>query len=67
MERWQRLGYAEFTTDKPIECDEPDGSLKQIFCISKLTGIIIELIKSDIGGFCDKSIRKLITSTAQVK
>lgn len=60
MEDWKSKGYAEFLSDKPLECP----GLKQVFTQpSKLTGVIYELISRTGKGFCEVNVKGLMEST----
>ena len=62
MHSWKQLGYAEFLSDKPMECP----GLKQVFTKpSQLTGVIYEFINRQGAGFCKDSVKKLMESTAK--
>ena len=64
MNEWKEKGYAEFYTEKPITCKDPD--LTQIFTKpSELTGVIYEFINRQGAGFCKDSVKKLMESTAK--
>jgi len=64
MNEWKEKGYAEFYTEKPITCKDPD--LTQVFTKpSELTGIIYEFINRQGAGFCKDSVKKLMESTAK--
>ena len=64
MNEWKEKGYAEFYTEKPIVCKDPD--LTQIFTKpSELTGVIYEFINRQSAGFCKDSVKKLMESTAK--
>jgi len=63
MHSWRQLGYAEFLSDKPMECP----GLKQVFTKpSELTGVIYELIKRDGDGFCEDNVKALMESTKEI-
>lgn len=56
-------GYAEFTSEKPMECP----GLVQIFTKpSELTGVIYEFIKRDAQGFCKENVKDLMGSTKEL-
>jgi 4-hydroxyphenylpyruvate dioxygenase-like putative hemolysin len=56
-------GYAEFTSDKPMECP----GLKQCFTKpSELTGVIFEFIERQEFGFCQQNVKALMESTRDV-
>jgi catechol 2,3-dioxygenase-like lactoylglutathione lyase family enzyme len=60
MEEWKTKGYAEFTSDKPMECP----GLKQCFTKpSALTGVIYEFIERGEHGFCTQNVKSLMLST----
>lgn len=60
MKEWKNKGYAEFSTDKPLECP----GLKQIFTKpSELTGVIYEFIERGEHGFCLENVKELMLST----
>ena len=62
MQEWKEKGYAEFYSDKPIKCEDPN--LTQVFTKpSELTGIIYEFINREGAGFCKDSVKKLMEST----
>ena len=62
MEEWKEKGYAEFYTEEPITCKDPD--LTQVFTKpSELTGVIYELINREGAGFCKDSVKNLMEST----
>ena len=64
MNEWKKNGYAEFYTEKPIVCKDPD--LTQVFTKpSELTGVIYEFINRQSAGFCKDSVKKLMESTAK--
>jgi catechol 2,3-dioxygenase-like lactoylglutathione lyase family enzyme len=64
MNEWKEKGYAEFYTEKPITCKDPD--LTQVFTKpSELTGVIYEFINRQGAGFCKDSVKKLMESTAK--
>jgi len=63
MREWRELGYAEFTSEKPLTC--PD--LVQCFTKpSMLTGVIYEFIQRGAHGFCADNVKDLMTSTKDV-
>jgi hypothetical protein len=63
MHSWRQLGYAEFLSDKPMECP----GLKQVFTKpSELTGIIYELISREGKGFCERNVKGLMESTKEL-
>ena len=60
MHSWKQMGYAEFLSEKPLECP----GLKQVFTKpSELTGVIYELINRTGKGFCEASVKNLMEST----
>ena len=60
MREWEEKGYAEFCSEKPLECP----GLVQVFTKpSELTGIIYELINRTGKGFCEKNVKGLMEST----
>lgn len=60
MREWKAKGYAEFTSDKPMVCED----LTQAFTKpSSLTNVIYEFIKRDKFGFCGENIKALMEST----
>lgn len=62
MQEWKDKGYAEFYTEEPISCKNPN--LTQVFSKpSELTGVIYELISREGDGFCKDSVRQLMEST----
>ena len=62
MKHWQEMGYAEFYSEEPIVCKDPD--LTQVFTKpSELTGVIYEFINREGAGFCKDSVKKLMEST----
>ena len=62
MKEWKDKGYAEFYSDEPISCKDPD--LIQVFTKpSELTGVIYELISREGDGFCKDSVKTLMEST----
>ena len=63
VEEWKKQRFVEFLTDDIIDC--PDDDLRQIFTkpLEYLGGIIIELIERGSKGFCEKSVKDLMTST----
>lgn len=64
MDEWKEKGYAEFYSEDPITCENPD--LTQVFTKpSKLTGVIYEFINREGAGFCKDSVKKLMESTAK--
>jgi catechol 2,3-dioxygenase-like lactoylglutathione lyase family enzyme len=62
MQLWKDEGYAEFYSEEPITCKDPD--LTQVFTKpSELTGVIYELISREGVGFCKDSVKNLMEST----
>ena len=62
MDKWKEEGYAEFYSEEPVSCKDPD--LVQVFTKpSKLTGVIYELISREGDGFCRDSVKSLMEST----
>ena len=62
MTEWKEKGYAEFYSEKPIICKDPD--LTQVFTKpSELTGVIYEFINREGVGFCKDSVKELMEST----
>jgi catechol 2,3-dioxygenase-like lactoylglutathione lyase family enzyme len=60
MNKWKSKGYAEFLSDKPLECP----GLTQVFTKpSELTGVIYELISRKGKGFCEDNVKSLMEST----
>lgn len=60
MEEWLTEGYAEFYSDKPLQCE----GLIQVFTKpSELTGVIYELINRTGKGFCEENVKGLMEST----
>ena len=65
MNFWKEKGYAEFYSEKPISCKDPD--LTQVFTKpSKLTGVIYEFINREGAGFCKDSVKSLMESTRKL-
>ena len=63
MAIWKEKGYAEFLSDKPLECP----GLKQVFTKpSELTGVIYELISREGKGFCEINVKGLMESTKEL-
>ena len=63
MHSWRQMGYAEFYSEKPLQCP----GLVQVFTKpSELTGVIYELIKRDGKGFCEDNVKGLMESTKQL-
>jgi len=62
MNEWKEKGYAEFYSEEPIVCQDPD--LQQVFTKpSELTGIIYEFINRKGAGFCKDSVKQLMETT----
>lgn len=62
MDHWKEKGYAEFCSEEPIVCENPN--LMQVFTKpSELTGVIYELIDREGEGFCKTSVKQLMEST----
>jgi catechol 2,3-dioxygenase-like lactoylglutathione lyase family enzyme len=62
MQDWKDKGYAEFYSEEPISCKDPN--LTQVFTKpSELTGVIYELISREGDGFCKDSVKSLMEST----
>ena len=62
MQCWKDEGYAEFYSEEPITCKDPN--LTQVFTKpSELTGVIYELISREGVGFCKDSVKNLMEST----
>ena len=62
MKEWKEKGYAEFYSEEPITCKNPN--LVQVFSKpSELTGVVYELINREGAGFCEKSVKNLMEST----
>ena len=60
MKEWRDAGFAEFLSEKPLECP----GLKQVFTKpSELTGVIYELISREGNGFCADNVKSLMEST----
>lgn len=60
MEEWRQKGYAEFTSNTPMQCP----GLKQVFTKpSELTGVIYEFIERSEFGFCKENVKDLMIST----
>jgi catechol 2,3-dioxygenase-like lactoylglutathione lyase family enzyme len=63
MNELKKLGYVEFTTDKPLKCP----GLVQVFTKpSELTGIIYEFITREKEGFCKENVKNLMNSTKDI-
>ena len=64
MDEWKEKGYAEFYSEEPISCEDPN--LVQVFTKpSELTGVIYEFINREGAGFCKDSVKKLMESTTK--
>jgi len=64
MNEWKEKGYAEFTTEKPLQCP----GLVQVFTKpSKLTNVIYEFIERENHGFCKDNVKDLMNSTKNLK
>ena len=64
MNEWKEKGYAEFYSEEPIVCKDPN--LTQVFSKpSELTGVIYEFINREGAGFCKDSVKQLMESTAK--
>ena len=64
MDLWKDKGYAEFYSEEPIKCTNPN--LTQVFTKpSELTGVIYEFIEREGAGFCKDSVKSLMESTKQ--
>ena len=62
MKDWKEKGYAEFYSEEPITCKDPN--LTQVFTKpSELTGVIYEFINREGAGFCKDSVKELMEST----
>ena len=62
MNEWKEKVYAEFYSEEPIGCEDPN--LTQVFTKpSELTGVIYEFINREGAGFCKDSVKKLMEST----
>ena len=62
MDEWKEKGYAEFYSEEPIVCQDPN--LVQVFTKpSELTGVIYEFINREGVGFCKDSVKSLMEST----
>ena len=65
MNLWKENGYAEFYSEKPITCKDPN--LTQVFTKpSELTGVIYEFINRESVGFCKDSVKSLMESTRKL-
>lgn len=64
MKEWEKKGYAEFLSKKPLVCP----GLVQVFTQpSELTGVIYELISRTGKGFCETNVKGLMESTKVIK
>jgi len=62
MNEWKEKGHAEFYTEEPITCKDPN--LTQVFTKpSELTGVIYEFINREGAGFCKDSVKQLMESS----
>ena len=62
MKMWLNAGYAEFYSEKPLQCE----GLIQVFTKpSELTGVIYELINRTGDGFCKDNVKGLMESTVK--
>ncbi len=60
MQEWREKGYAEFTSEEPMRCE----NLVQAFSVpSVLTGVIFEFIERGEHGFCKANVKQLMQST----
>lgn len=67
MKEWQEKGYAEFLSEKPLQCETDDPELRQVFTKpSKLTGVIYEFIHRGEHGFCSANVKSLMESTKEL-
>lgn len=67
MKDWQEKGYAEFLSEKPLQCEVEDPELRQVFTKpSELTGIIYEFIHRGEHGFCSANVKSLMKSTEEL-
>lgn len=65
MDEWKTKGYAEFYSEKPIVCQNPN--LVQVFTKpSELTGVMYEFITREGVGFCKDSVKKLMESSKSI-
>jgi len=64
QQRWLDNGWCEqFTTDKPISCD---NGLKQLFTPpNKLFGVTFELLERKDRGFCGDNLKTIFLTSAQ--
>lgn len=60
MKEWKELGYAKFTTEKPLTCP---GLVQCFTNPSEITGVIYEFISRGAHGFCEANVRDLMEST----
>jgi catechol 2,3-dioxygenase-like lactoylglutathione lyase family enzyme len=60
MKLWQEKGYAEFTTNEPLQCP---GLVQCFTKPSQLTGVIYEFIERQGQGFCVENVKDLMNST----
>ena len=64
MNEWIQKGYAEFYSEEPITCKDPN--LTQVFTKpSELTGVMYEFINREGVGFCKDSVKELMESTTK--
>src|SRR3989344_2329553 len=62
MKLWKEKGYAEFTSEEPMRCD----NLIQIFSKpSALTGVVYEFIQRGEFGFCKENVKSLMLSSKE--
>lgn len=60
MDEWKEKGYAEFSSDEPMKCE----NLIQVFSKpSFLTGTVFEFIQRGEHGFCKENVRALMESS----
>ena len=66
VQEWKENGV-QFLTEDVIDC--PEDNMKQIFSkpLDVLGGLIIELIERQDKGFCQNSVKDLMTSTQGIK
>ena len=66
VQEWKENGV-QFLTEDVIDC--PEDNMKQIFSkpLDILGGLIIELIERQDKGFCQNSVKDLMTSTQGIK
>jgi catechol 2,3-dioxygenase-like lactoylglutathione lyase family enzyme len=62
MRLWQENGWGDFTSAKPFTCD----GLTQVFSAPNCTGVIWEFIEREGYGFCQQSVKNLMSSTANL-